>query len=118
MRKASTPTVFDPAEFLASAGLGRKLVHLKATETFFTQGSSCTSIYYLKKGRAKLTIISAAGKEATIGMLAIGEFIGEECIAGVAGPHLTTATAITACAALKIEQKEMSRALHEEQSFS
>ena len=109
---------FDAATYLANAGLGRKVVHLRAKEVFFVQGSNCESVYYLQKGRAKLTIVSAAGKEATISLLAAGGFVGEECVAGVVGPRLATATAITACTAMKIERKEMIRALHEEHAFS
>lgn len=112
------PVLFDAAAFLAKAGLGRKLVQLKAKDVFFLQGSNCESVYYLQRGRAKLTIVSAAGKEATISLLTVGEFIGEECVAGVVGPRLATATALTACTAMKIERKEMIRALHEEHAFS
>jgi CRP/FNR family cyclic AMP-dependent transcriptional regulator len=109
---------FDVATFLASAGLGRKIVHLKAKDAFFAQGSTCEYIYYLQKGRAKLTIVSAAGKEATITLLSVGDFIGEECVAGVVGPRLATATALSACVALRIDRKEMIRVLHEEHAFS
>ena len=118
MREPLLPVLFDPAMFLAKAGLGRTIVQFKAKDVFFLQGSHCESIYYLQKGRAKITIVSAAGKEATISLLATGEFVGEECVAGVVGPRLATATAITACTAMKIERKEMIRALHEEHSFS
>jgi CRP/FNR family cyclic AMP-dependent transcriptional regulator len=109
---------FDPAAFLAQAGLGRRIVQLKAKEAFFSQGSSADSIFYLQKGRAKLTVVSMAGKEATITLLNAGEFVGEECVAGVAGLRLATATAITACTALKIERLEMIRVLHGEHAFS
>jgi CRP/FNR family transcriptional regulator, cyclic AMP receptor protein len=109
---------FDPAAFLAHAGLGRRIVQLKAKEAFFSQGSSADSIFYLQKGRAKLTVVSMAGKEATITLLNAGEFVGEECVAGVAGLRLATATAITGCTALKIERLEMIRVLHGEHAFS
>ncbi len=118
MPAATSPDLFDAAAFLAKAGLGRRIVHLKAKDVFFLQGSNCESVYYLQKGRAKLTIVSAAGKEATISLLAVGEFVGEECVAGVVGQRLATATAVTACTAMKIERKEMIRALHEEHAFS
>ena len=118
MPKPLLPISFNPVAFLAKAGLGRNIVQIKKTDAFFVQGSSCDSIFYLQKGRAKLTIVSAAGKEATVSLLAAGQFVGEECIAGVAGPRLMTATAVTACTALKIERKEMIRVLHEEHAFS
>jgi CRP/FNR family transcriptional regulator, cyclic AMP receptor protein len=111
-------TSFDPATFLANAGLGRRIVQLRAKQTFFSQGSPADSIFYLQSGRAKLTVISRNGREATITLLAAGDFVGEESIAGAVGLRLATATAITACRALKIERAEMIRVLHEEHAFS
>src|SRR3984957_13760896 len=109
---------FDPEAFLASAGLGRRIVQFKSHEAFFSQGSVADSIFYLLKGRAKLTVVSAAGKEATITLLTVGDFVGEESIAGALGRRLATATAISACTALKIERTEMIRVMHEEHAFS
>ena len=114
----SSKNGFDAAEFLANAGLGRRIVRLKPKHTFFTQGSVADCVFYLQSGRAKLTVVSQSGKEATITLLAAGEFIGEESIAGPQGRRMATATAITACIALKIERAEMIRALHEEHAFS
>jgi CRP/FNR family transcriptional regulator, cyclic AMP receptor protein len=109
---------FTAEAFLASAGLGRRIVRLKAREVFLSQGNEADSIFYLQKGRAKLTVVSPAGKEAILSFLGAGDFIGEESIAGAMGRHLATATAITACVTLKIERTEMIRALHEEHAFS
>jgi CRP-like cAMP-binding protein len=111
------PKSFDAAVFLANAGLGRRIVHFKAKEQFFTQGNAADCVFYLRSGRAKLTVVSSKGKEATITLLSPGEFVGEEAIPG-AGLRLATATAITACVALKIERLEMVRVLHEEHTFS
>jgi CRP/FNR family transcriptional regulator, cyclic AMP receptor protein len=66
---------FDVEDFLASAGLGRSIVQLKAREAFFSQGSEADSIFYPQKGRAKLTVVSAAGKEATLTLLVAGDFV-------------------------------------------
>jgi CRP/FNR family transcriptional regulator, cyclic AMP receptor protein len=109
---------FDPSRFLAKAGLGRRIVQLKPKQTFFTQGEHANAVYYIQKGRVKLTVVSKSGKEATITLLTNGEFVGEESIAGAAGLRLATATALTACTALKIEREEMLRVLHEEHTFS
>src|SRR6202789_1490747 len=114
----ATPPAFDAEAFLAQAGLGRRIVQLKAHETFFLQGSAADSVYYLQKGRAKLTVVSAAGKKATIPLLTAGDFVGEECLAGVLGLRLATATAIGACTALKIDRAELIRVMHEEHAFS
>jgi CRP/FNR family cyclic AMP-dependent transcriptional regulator len=100
------------------AGLGRRVVQLKPKHAFFSQGGPADSIFYLQAGRAKLTVVSKNGKEATITLLSTSDFIGEESLATVGGRHMTTATAITACTALEIEREEMVRVMHEEHSFS
>ena len=109
---------FDPAAFLSKAGIGRRIVQLKTEEPFFSQGDKGDCVFYLQKGRAKLTVISKVGKEATIALLGAGDFLGEESVAAVAGLRLATATAMTACTALKIERKEMIRVIHQEHAFS
>jgi len=108
---------FDAAAFLASAGLGRRITHFKKKQPLFSQGEPADSIFYLQRGRAKLTVVSAAGKEATITLLTVGDFVGEESIAGAVGLRLATATAITACTALKIDRSELIRVLHEEHAI-
>jgi CRP-like cAMP-binding protein len=109
---------FDLAAFLENSGIGRKTIELKAKQTFFSQGDIADCVYYLRTGRAKVTIVSNEGKEATITMLAPHDFVGEESLASVGGRRLTTATALTACIALRIERDEMIRAMHGEHEFS
>ncbi len=109
---------FDAADFLAKAGLGRRIVELRAGEVFFSQGHAADAIFYVQNGRAKLTVVSESGKEATVSLLTAGDFVGEESLAAVAGLRLATATAITRCTALKIERDEMIRVMHEEHEFS
>jgi len=89
----------------------------RQAELLFT-GRPADSVFYLQKGRAKVTVISAAGKEATLTLVPAGEFVGEGALATVAGLRLSTATAITSCTALKIGRDEMIRVMHEEHSFS
>jgi CRP/FNR family cyclic AMP-dependent transcriptional regulator len=110
--------VFDAAEFLANAGLGRRVIQLAPKQTFFAQGDPADAVFYLQKGRARVTVVSTAGKEATITLLGAGDFIGEESLAAPAGLRLATATALTACTALKIGRDEMIRVMHEEHNFS
>jgi CRP/FNR family transcriptional regulator, cyclic AMP receptor protein len=109
---------FDLAAFLASAGLGRRIVTFKPHGVIFAQGSPADCIFYLQTGRARLNVVSKAGKEATITLLSAGDFVGEECLAGVVGLRLASAMAVTACTALKIERDEMIRVMHEEHTFS
>ena len=108
---------FDLADFLATAGAGRRIVQLQPKQTFFSQGSSADSIFYLQTGRARLTVVSRDGKEATIALLRAGEFVGEESLASVGGLHMATASAITACTALRIERGEMIQEMHQEHSL-
>ena len=126
-KKKKSPTVpavgptdikFDTATFLANTGLGRQMIELKPQETFFCQGDKADSVFYLQKGRARLTVVSKSGKEATITLLAAGEFVGEECLATIEGFRLATATAVSQCTALKIGKHEMIRAMHEEYEFA
>jgi CRP-like cAMP-binding protein len=109
---------FNTDTFLAHAGLGRRIVHLEPRETFFSQGDPADSVFYLQKGRARVTVVSATGKEATITLLTTGDFVGEESLAGAEGRRLSTATATTHCTALKIGREEMIRVLREEHDFS
>jgi len=109
---------FDVAAFLASAGLGRRIVQLAPKEAFFSQGDLADSVFYLQTGRARVTVVSTAGKEATIMLVSSGDFVGEAALATVAGLRLSTATAVTACTALRISRAEMIRAMHEEHILS
>jgi len=109
---------FELAKFLEEAGVGRKLVHLRPREVFFSQGNSADEIFYLRSGRAKLTVVSREGREATTALISAGEFVGEESLASVGVLHLATAVAISPCEALKIERGEMIRVMHAESAFS
>jgi CRP/FNR family cyclic AMP-dependent transcriptional regulator len=109
---------FDVQNFLKTTGIGRTIVQLKARQTFYSQGHPADSVFYLQHGRARLTVVSSAGKEATITLLSPGDFVGEESIAAVKGLCLATASATTDCTALKIERGEMIRMMHQEHALS
>jgi CRP-like cAMP-binding protein len=109
---------FDVQAFLTSAGLGRRIVHFESRQVFFAQGDPADSIFYLQKGHARVTVVSTAGKEATIALLADGDFVGESALAAVPGLRLATATALAPCTALKIRRDEMIRVMHEEHELS
>jgi CRP-like cAMP-binding protein len=117
MPRSVTPK-FDPPAFLSRAGAGRRLVTLKAKETFFSQGHAADSIFYLRSGRAKLTVVSERGKEATITLLAPGDFMGEESIAAVPGLRLASAVATTVCIAMRIGRQEMIRVMQQQRGLS
>jgi CRP-like cAMP-binding protein len=90
---------------------------LAPKEAFFSQGDPANSVFYLQEGRAKLTIVSPNGKEATITLLSAGDFVGEESLASVSGLRLATASAVSKCNALRIDREEMVRVMHEEPAF-
>jgi CRP-like cAMP-binding protein len=109
---------FDVAAYLANAGPGRRIVQLSRDQTFFSQGDTADSVFYLLKGRVKITVVSAAGKEATIRLVGAESFFGEKAMETKPGPRVTTATAITTCTALRITRQEFLRVMHEERQFS
>ena len=112
------PAQFDPAKFLASAGLGRTLLNLSAKEILFSQGAAADAVFYIQSGQIRLSIISREAKEATIALLGPGEFVGEDCIATSHPVRMASATAVSDLAVLKIAREEMVRVLHEEHEFS
>ncbi len=110
-------TGFDPETFLAKAGVGKTVVNLKKKDAAFSQGDASDAVFFIKKGKLQLTVVSKAGKEATLGILSAGEFFGE---GGLAGQPLRmgSATAMTDCELLRIDKKEMMLALHRESTLS
>jgi len=113
-----TGAAFNTAHYLRSEGEGRKAVTLKAKQTFFSQGGAADSVFYLQSGRAKLTVVSKKGKEATVTLLAAGDFMGEESLTAEGAIRMATASALVACVALKIDRRQMLSVLHEEHAFA
>ena len=109
---------FDPEAFLAKSGVGRKIIELEKKNTVFSQGDEADAVFYIQKGKIKLTVISTRGKEATIALLGAGDFLGEECVAAMQPQRLATAATLTQCTILRINKKEMVRVLNEEKAFS
>jgi CRP/FNR family cyclic AMP-dependent transcriptional regulator len=116
--KRDNNTEFDAVDFLATTGLGRTMVELEPKQSFFRQGDPADAVFYLQKGRAKITVIAQNAKQATITLLSSSDFVGEESLATILGLHLATATAITPCTALRIERTEMIRVMHQEPAFA
>ena len=109
---------FNTATFLATKGPGRTISNHAAKQIFFSQGGPADAVFYLQTGRAKLTVISKSGKEATVTLLAAGDFFGEEAMAGAGTLRTVTASAITACTVLRIATAEILRVLQTEHRFS
>jgi CRP/FNR family cyclic AMP-dependent transcriptional regulator len=111
-------TVFDPVAFLARAGLGKQILTLNKNETAYAQGDAADAIFYVQKGQLRVTVTSANGREATIALVGVGEFLGEDCLVLAHPLRLATATAMTECALLRISKSEMLRVLHQEHALS
>src|ERR1019366_5459100 len=108
---------FDPKLFLATIGEGRNIVLVPGKQTIFTQGDAADTVFYIQKGKVRLTVVSEKGKEATIAILNPGDFCGE---GGLAGQPLRmgSATALTDCELMRIEKTAMMLALHRESTLS
>jgi len=115
--KAKSKRSFDPKAFLATIGEGRKILELERGETIFAQGDTADAVFYVHKGKIKLTVVSQTGKEATVGVLGEGSFFGEGSLAGQS-LRMGSASAMTDCMVLHIEKQAMVEALHRERLFS
>ena len=113
----SKKLAFNVEKYLQTAGLARKVLEYHKRQTIFAQGSVCKSVLYLQRGRVKLTVTSAVGKEAVIAILTDGDFFGEGCIAGQP-LRIATAVAMEPTSVLEIGTQEMIRVIHNEPRFS
>jgi CRP/FNR family transcriptional regulator, cyclic AMP receptor protein len=108
---------FDPKTFLSTIDGGRKIVLFPKKEMIFGQGDPSDAVFYIQKGKVKLTVVAKGGKEATIGILNEGDFFGEGCLAGQPF-RMGSATAMTDCSMMRIDKKSMMDVLHREHAFS
>src|ERR1700728_5060126 len=92
---------FNPKKFLSTVDGGRKIAAFSKKQTIFVQGDPADAVFYIQKGKVKLTVVSKTGKEATIGILNEGAFFGEGCLSGQP-LHLCSAIAMTDCSVMKI----------------
>ena len=113
-----TERPFDTAVYLATAGVGRRLEQLKPKQNLYSQGGPADAVFFIRSGRAKLTVVSKRGKEATVTLLTAGDFVGEEAIAGVNRIRMATATTVTSCVVMRIARDQVLKILHEEHVFS
>jgi len=116
-KKQKRVVSFDPEVFLATVDVARTITQCPKDYKIFSQGDPADAVFYIQKGRVKLTVVSKQGKEAVIAILGAGDFLGEPCLIGQT-VCLATAAAISASVILRIEKNEMLRVLHEERRFS
>ena len=108
---------FDPAIFLETAAKGRVVSTHRKREILFTQGDDADAIFYIRKGKVKVIVVSKHGKEAVVAILGVDEFVGEGCLIGQP-KRLATASAMTDCVTMRVEKTEIIRVLREEPAFS
>ena len=108
---------FNPKIFLAKVGEGKTISEIQKDKIVFSQGEVADAVFYIQKGKIKLTVISERGKEAVVGILEPGQFFGEGCLNG--HPlRVTTAAAIDECLLTRIGRAAMISAMHDEPQFS
>ncbi|HEU5298434.1 MAG TPA: Crp/Fnr family transcriptional regulator [bacterium] len=115
--KKKVPPHFDFKSFVAGNGDGRAIVELPENTPLFSQGDRADQVFYVLKGKVKLTVVSAQGKEAVIAVLGPDAFVGEGCLAGQR-LRMATATAMTDGTVVRIKRESMVRLLHEQPAFS
>ena len=115
--KGKKARAFDPNTFLVTIGEGRTIVAAQKKQTIFTQGDWADAVFYIQKGKVRLTVLSKTGKEATIGIVGERNFFGEGTLAGQL-LRMGSAVALTDCDLLRVEKKAMLDALHREHAFS
>src|SRR6185437_11352402 len=117
MTPKSATDVFDPKDFLAKVGVGKTVIEFHKNQIVFSQGDVADTVFYIQKGKIKLTVMSDHGKEAVVAILEPGHFFGEGCMNGHSG-RIATTTAMEICVITAITKAAMIAALHDEPKFS
>jgi CRP-like cAMP-binding protein len=108
---------FDPKSFLAKVGEGRTISKYRKDQVVFSQGELADAVFYVQKGKVKVTVVSDQGKEAVVALLGADEFCGEGCLAGQPR-RMATVTAMTECMIMRLQKASVIRVLHDEPGFS
>ncbi len=116
MAKKEKP-IFDPQVFLATVNGGRTISKYRKGHAVFRQGNPADAVFYIRRGRVKITVVSEQGKEAVVAILGPDEFCGEGCLSGQ-HRRMATATAMTECEITRLDKAAIVTVLHEEPAFS
>ena len=108
---------FDPKSFLAKVGEGRSIGTYRKDQIVFSQGDPADAVFYIQKGKVKVTVVSEQGKEAVVAILEADEFFGEGCLAGQTQRIATVAT-MTEFVIMRLEKAAVVRVIHHEPAFS
>ena len=115
--RSTSAAQFDPVVFLETAAKGRIISMHQKKKIIFSQGDAADSVFYVKAGKIKVTVVSKQGKEAVVAILGADEFLGEGCLLGQPR-RLATASAMTECVTMRVEKSEIQRVLQDEPAFS
>jgi len=110
-------TLLDPKSFLAQVGDGHSVGKYGKGQVVFSQGDTGDAVFYVQKGKVKITVVSEQGKEAVVAILGTDDFFGEGCLAGQM-QRISTVTAMTDSVIVRLEKSAVVRAIHEEPAFS
>src|ERR1700716_4500942 len=108
---------FNPKSLLAMVGEGRSIGEYRKDQIVISQGDPADAVFYLQRGKVKLTVVSEQGKEAVVAMLGTNDFFGEGCLAGQAQRIATVAT-MTDSVIMRLEKAAIVRVIHQEPAFS
>ena len=114
---AKRTPAFDPRSFLAKIGDGRTISKYRKDQVVFSQGDTADAVFYIQRGKVKLTVVSEQGKEAVVAILGADEFCGEGCLAGQSR-RIATVTAMTECTVMRLQKTSIIGVLHDEPAFS
>ena len=117
MKRGKKKAAFDPSAFLSRVGRGRTIAKYRTDQIIFSQGEAADSVFFIERGKLKVTVVSEQGKEAVVAVLGPGQFCGEGCLAGQPR-RMATATAITEAEIMRLEKTAVIRVLHDEPAFS
>ena len=115
--RQNEPQAFDPRPFLANIGQGRSLSDYRRNQIVFSQGDAADAIFYIRKGKVKVTVVSRQGKEAVIAILGADDFFGEGCLAGQSR-RVASATAMSDCSIMRLGKGEVTSELHAKAAFA
>ena len=108
---------FDPKSFLAKVGDGRSIDRFGKDQIVFSQGDPADAVFYIQKGKTKVTVVSEQGKEAVVAICGTNEFFGEGCLAGQV-QRIATVTTMTDCIMMRLEKSAVVDVIHREPAFS
>lgn len=115
--KSKVTPRFDLNLFLAEAGKGRTQADYRKNRNIFSQGDAADAIFYIQKGKVKLTAVSSQGKQAVVAILGAGDFFGEGCLAGQT-VRMAGALAMSECSLMRLDKTSVIRLLHDQPAFS